>query len=181
MLTIEGTVPQSNKDTIDLKITFIQADISSTIPNLDDPVVISIQTGELLVRKVLLDPGSSADVLFYSTFQKMKLYGKSMQPSFGELVGFSGEKIPIKGYIWLKTTMGDTPLSQTIDIQYLIVDCPSPYNIILGRPALNMFRVVVSTLHLCVKFQAQDGKIATLHSDRQQARKCYNTSLKNPM
>ncbi|XP_016177806.1 uncharacterized protein LOC107620104 [Arachis ipaensis] len=75
--------------------------------------------------------------------------------------------------------MGDTPLSQTIDIQYLIVDCPSPYNIILGRPALNMFRAVVSTLHLCVKFQAQDGKIATLYSDRQQARQCYNASLKN--
>ncbi|XP_057756229.1 uncharacterized protein LOC130975449 [Arachis stenosperma] len=74
--------------------------------------------------------------------------------------------------------MGDNPLSRTLDIQYLIVDCPSPYNIILGRPALNMFRAVISTYHLCVKFQAQDGNIATIHSDRQQARKCYNASLK---
>ncbi|XP_016178258.1 uncharacterized protein LOC107620640 [Arachis ipaensis] len=178
ILAIEGTTPQNNKSAPDLNITFSQTDICSAAPNLDDPVVISIQTGELLVRKVLLDPGCSTDILFYSTFLKMKLSEKLIQPSSGELVGFSGERVPIKGYVWLKTMMEEDSLSRTIDIQYLIVDCPSPYNIILGRPALNMFRAVVSTLHLCVKFQAQDGRIAILHSVRQQARQCYNASLK---
>ncbi|XP_072064560.1 uncharacterized protein [Arachis hypogaea] len=178
MLAIKGTTPPNIKNTPDLEITFNQTDICSAAPHLDDPVVISIQTGDLVVRKVLLDPGSSADVLFYSTFSKMNLSEKLIQPSSGELVGFSGERVPIKGYIWLRTTMGDNPLSRTLDIQYLIVDCPSPYNIILGRPALNMFRVVISTYHLCVKFQAQGGKIATIHSDCQQARQCYNASLK---
>ncbi|XP_016164964.1 uncharacterized protein LOC107607530 [Arachis ipaensis] len=178
MLAIEGTTPYSNKNTSDLEIIFNQNDIRSASPHLDDPVVISIQIGELLVRKVLLDPSSSADVLFYNTFLKMKISEKLIQPSSGELVGFSGERVPVKGYIWLKTMMENHPLSRTADIQFLIVDCPSPYNIILGRPALNTFRAVVLTFHLCVKFQAQDGKIATLHSDRQQARQCYNASLK---
>ncbi|XP_025636025.1 uncharacterized protein [Arachis hypogaea] len=178
MLAIEETTLPNNKDIPDLEITFNQTDICSAVPNSDDPVVISIQAGDLLVRKVLLDPGSSADVLFYSTFLKMNLSEKLIQPSSGELVGFSGERVPIKGYIWLRTTMGNNPLSKTLDVQYLIVDCPSPYNIILGRPALNMFRAVISTYHLCVKFQAQDSKIVTIHSDRQQARQCYNASLK---
>ncbi|XP_025680543.1 uncharacterized protein [Arachis hypogaea] len=177
MLAIEGTTPH-NKEVDDLEITFNQADICSAAPHADDPVVISIQTGELLVRKVLLDPGSSAYVLFYSTFLKINLSEKLIQPSSGELVGFSGERVPIKGYIWLKTTIGENPSSRTLDIQYLIVDCISPYNIILGRPALNMFRAVISTFHLCAKFQAQDGRVATIHSDRQQARQCYNSSLK---
>ncbi|XP_015964967.1 uncharacterized protein LOC107488709 [Arachis duranensis] len=178
MLAIEGTTPPNNKEVQDLEITFNQADICSAAPHTDDPVVISIQTGDLLVRKVLLDPGSSADVLFYSAFSKMNLSEKLMQPSSGELVGFSGERVPIKGYIWLRTTMGNDLLSRTLDIQYLIVDYPSPYNIILGRPALNVFRAVISTYHLCVKFQAQGGKIVTIHYDRQQARECYNASLK---
>ncbi|XP_020973549.1 uncharacterized protein LOC107646977 isoform X3 [Arachis ipaensis] len=178
MLAIEGAASLNNQETPDLEITFNKTDICSAAPHLDDPVVISIQIGDLLVRKVLLDPGSSADVLFYSTFLKMNLSEKLIQPSSGELVGFSGERVPIKGYIWLKTTIGENPLSRTLDIQYLIVDCISPYNIILGRPALNMFRAVISTFHLCVKFQAQDGRIATIHSDRQQARQCYNSSLK---
>ncbi|XP_015949106.1 uncharacterized protein LOC107474031 [Arachis duranensis] len=178
MLAIEGTTPQSNKEVDDLEITFNQADICSVAPHSNDPVVISIQTGELLVRKVLLDPGSSADVLFYTTFLKMIISERLVQPSSRELVGFSSERVPIKGYIWLKTVIGNHPSSRNIDIQYLIVDCPSPYNIILERPALNIFRAVVSTFHLCVKFQAHDGTIATLHSDRQQARQCYNASLK---
>ncbi|XP_015955016.1 uncharacterized protein LOC107479390 [Arachis duranensis] len=178
MLAIEGTIqPRKDKEP-DVTISFNQADFKSASPNLDDPVVISIQVGELLVRKILLDPGSSADVLFYSTFTKMKLSEKLIQPSSGEIIGFSGERVSIMGHIWLKTTMGEIPMSKSIDIQYLIVDCYSPYNIILGRPALNIFKEVVSTLHLCVKFPVQENKIATVHADHQKARQCYNACLK---
>ncbi|XP_016165279.1 uncharacterized protein LOC107607898 [Arachis ipaensis] len=72
-------------------ISFERSDLRAKATNLDDPVVILIQAGDLLVKKVLLDPGSSADVLFFSTFQKMKLSANTMIPSSGELVGFSGE------------------------------------------------------------------------------------------
>ncbi|XP_072078109.1 uncharacterized protein [Arachis hypogaea] len=178
MLAIEGTIqPRKDKEP-DVTISFNQTDFKSASPNLDDPVVISIQVGELLVRKTLLDPDSSADVLFYSTFTKMKLSEKLIQPSSGELIGFSGERVPIMGHIWLKNTMGEIPMSKSIDIQYLIVNCYSPYNIILGRPALNIFRAVVSTLHLCVKFSVQENKIATVYADHQEARQCYNAGLK---
>ncbi|XP_072076523.1 uncharacterized protein [Arachis hypogaea] len=178
MLAIEGTIqPKKDKDP-DVTISFNQADFRSASPNLDDPVVISIQVGELLVRKTLLDPSSSADVLFYSTFIKMKLSENLIQPSSGELIGFSGERVPIMGHIWLKTTMGEIPMSKSIDIQYLIVNCYNPYNIIIGRPALNIFRAVVSTLHLCVKFSVQENKIAMVYADHQEARQCYNASLK---
>ncbi|XP_072079129.1 uncharacterized protein [Arachis hypogaea] len=178
MLAIEGSIQPKRDKGPNITISFNQTDFRTPSPNLDDPVVISIQIGELLVRKTLLDPGSSADVLFYSTFTKMKLSEKLIQPSSGELIGFSGERVPIMGHIWLKTTMGEIPMSKSIDIQYLIVDCYSPYNIIFGRPALNIFRAVVSTLHLCVKFPVQENKIATVYADHQEARQCYNASLK---
>ncbi|XP_016177679.1 uncharacterized protein LOC107619966 [Arachis ipaensis] len=67
------------------QITFQTADHDNSVANLDDPVVISLQLGDLLVKKVLLDPGSSADVLFYSTLQKMKLSNNVIQPSTGDL------------------------------------------------------------------------------------------------
>nr|XP_025662040.1 uncharacterized protein LOC112757701 [Arachis hypogaea] len=178
MLAIKGTLQPKKEEDLDVTISFNQSDFRSTSPNLDDPVVISIQVGELLVRKILLDPGSSTDVLFYSTFKKMKLSEKLIQPSSGELIGFSGERVPIMGHIWLRTTMGEIPMSKSIDIQYLIVDCYSPYNIIIGRPALNIFKAVVSTLHLCVKFPVQENKVATVYADHQKARQCYNAYLK---
>ncbi|XP_020987651.1 uncharacterized protein LOC110275755 [Arachis duranensis] len=49
-------------------ITFQTDDHNNNVANLDDPVVIFLQLGDLLVKKVLLDPGCSANVLFYSTF-----------------------------------------------------------------------------------------------------------------
>ncbi|XP_016195105.1 uncharacterized protein LOC107636083 [Arachis ipaensis] len=116
------------------QVTFTHADFNSNIHNLDDPVVITLQLGDLLVRKVLLDPGSSADVLFYSTFKKMKLSDNALQSTGGDIVGFSGERVPILGSVWLQTKLGEHPLSKTCDIQYLVVDCFSPYNLILGRP-----------------------------------------------
>ncbi|XP_072058085.1 uncharacterized protein [Arachis hypogaea] len=159
-------------------ITFTSKDFDAKAPNLDDPVIISVRTGDLLIRKVLLDQGSSADVMFLSTFKKMQLTKSKLQPSSDELVGFSGERIPVTGYIWVRTTLGEPPHSETLDIQYLIVDCFSPYNIILGRPSLNAFGAIVSTVHLCVKFCSEAGTIATVHSDRKEARQCYNAGLK---
>ncbi|XP_016173707.1 uncharacterized protein LOC107616237 [Arachis ipaensis] len=178
MLAIEGTLQPKKEEDPGVTISLNQSDFRSASPNLDDPVVISIQVGELLVRKTLLDPGSSADVLFYSTFKKMQLSEKMIQPSSGELIGFSGERVPIMGHIWMRTTMGEISMSKSIDIQYLIVHCYSPYNIIIGRPALNIFRAVVSTLHLCVKFSVQENKIATVYADHQEARQCYKACLK---
>ncbi|XP_072088602.1 uncharacterized protein [Arachis hypogaea] len=98
---------------------YASGDYNSSIQNLDDPVVITLQLGDLLVKKVLLDPGSSADVLFYSTFQKMKLSNNILQSTEGDLVGFSGKRVPIIGSVWLQTTLGENPLSKTCDIQYL--------------------------------------------------------------
>ncbi|XP_072056251.1 uncharacterized protein [Arachis hypogaea] len=160
------------------EVTFTHADFNSNIQNLDNPVVVTIQLGDLLVKKVLLDPGSSADVLFYSTFQKMKLSDNMLQSTGGDLVGFSGERVPILGSVWLQTTLGEHPLSKTNDIQYLVVDCFSPYNLILGRPFLNKFDAIVSTVHLCVKFPLQDDQVVTVHGDHKEARQCYNISMK---
>ncbi|XP_020970088.1 uncharacterized protein LOC110268343 [Arachis ipaensis] len=50
MLAIEATTPHNNNDAPDLEITFNQKDICSAAPHSDNPVVISIQTGKLLVR-----------------------------------------------------------------------------------------------------------------------------------
>ncbi|XP_072090577.1 uncharacterized protein [Arachis hypogaea] len=178
MLAITDAPSHPRPPTNISEVTFRPTDFNGAEANLDDPVVISIQLGDLIVKKVLLDPGSSADVLFFTTFEKMKLSNNILQPYMGDLVGFSGERVPVLGSVWLQTTFGEQPLHNTQDIQYLVVDCFSPYNVILGRPFLNKFAAIVFTVHLCVKFPVQDNVIATVHGDLQEVRQCYNTSLK---
>ncbi|XP_025692871.1 uncharacterized protein [Arachis hypogaea] len=81
MMTMEGSHQNPPAPTSAAHISFNADGFKSQTPNLDDPVVISVHMGELTVKNVLLDPGSSVDVLFYSTFKKMQLSDKALQPS----------------------------------------------------------------------------------------------------
>ncbi|KAL0402076.1 UNVERIFIED_CONTAM: hypothetical protein Slati_4237500 [Sesamum latifolium] len=61
---------------------------------------------------------------------------------------------------------------------FLIVDMPSAYNLILGRPALNIFQVVVSTYQMKLKFPIGDG-VGKVKGDQYIARKCYVEAIKS--
>ena len=57
----------------------------------------------------------------------------------------------------LPVTMGEEGAQLTKMVDFLVVDNPSPYNIILGRTALNKAKAVISTHHLKVKFPTPNG------------------------
>ncbi|XP_075504456.1 uncharacterized protein LOC142541886 [Primulina tabacum] len=62
-------------------------------------------------------------------------------------------------------------------ITFTVVDTPSSYNGILGRPALKDFRAVVSTYHRKLKFPV--GKeVGVLSGDKRVARRCYEGIVK---
>jgi len=69
--------------------------------------------------------------------------------------------------------------SRTEKIRYLVVNAPSAYNILLGRPTLNKTGVVPSTRHMKVKLPSMEGLIITICSDQKEAKKCYENNLKN--
>jgi hypothetical protein len=62
-------------------------------------------------------------------------------------------------------------------VDFLVVNPPSAYNVIVGWPSLNKLRVVTSTYHLMMKFPTLEG-VREVKEDQIVARKCYNTSFK---
>jgi hypothetical protein len=58
-----------------------------------------------------------------------------------------------------------------------VIDRPSAYNAIMGRPALNKLRAATSTYHLTMKFPTEEG-VGEVRGDQLTARKCYNLSMK---
>jgi len=54
-------------------LVFTRVDLRDVVPHDNDPVVISVVTTGSKVHKVLIDQGSSADVMFWSTFNKLQL------------------------------------------------------------------------------------------------------------
>ena len=59
--------------TPDVDLVFTKADCQDVIPHDNDPVVISLVTAGRRVHRVLVDQGSSTDVMFWSTFNKLQL------------------------------------------------------------------------------------------------------------
>ncbi|KAL5575126.1 hypothetical protein UlMin_016825 [Ulmus minor] len=60
-------------------------------------------------------------------------------------------------------------------MDFVLVDCPSPYNAIIGRPTLNKIRAVTSTYHLLVKFPTVGG-IGILRGDQTESREIYEAA-----
>ena len=61
-------------------------------------------------------------------------------------------------------------------VDFLIVDCLSSYNAILGRPTLNCLKVVTSTYCLKVKFLTPH-RTGEIIRDQLLARECYQAVL----
>nr|KYP52865.1 hypothetical protein KK1_025251 [Cajanus cajan] len=130
------------------------------------------------VKRVLIDQGSSADILFWETFEGMKIPNDRLIPYAGTLVGFAGDQVIARGYTDLETTFGQGAQMKTVVVRYLVVNAQSSYSILIGRPTLNKLGAVVSTSHLKVKYPLPNGTVGTLRVDQEVARKCYGDSLK---
>ena len=108
-------------------------------------------------RRVLVDNGSSADIIYLSAFQQLKVDLKRLRPFKSPLVSFSGDKMYPRGIVTLTVTAGSYPLQVTKKHNFLVVDSPSSYNVIIGRPTLNRWKAATSTYCIKVKFPTERG------------------------
>jgi len=160
-------------------IVFSSEDLKGVVPHEDDPIVLSVIMMGRNVHRVLVDQGSSADVMFWHTYTGLQIPTDQLRPFDGVLVGFSGDQVEVKGCVDLRTTFRDKEDAKTIFIRYIVVNTPSSYNLLLGRPSINKLGAVVSTVHLKMKFPTDDGKVLTLSVNQEVARKCYEDSLRS--
>ena len=100
-------------------------------------MVVSIVIAIFIVSKVLIDQGSSTNILYWKTFQRLGISPATIQPYYKPLLGFAGERVETRGYVDLMTTFGQGKLSHSFTIRYLIVDAYTSYFALIGRKKLN--------------------------------------------
>ena len=106
----------------------------------------------------------------------MKLDKKRIKPFTSSQVSFTGDRIVPKGIITLTIIAGTYPAQVTKEIDFLIVDCPSTYNIILVKPTLNRLTAVTTTYYLKVKFPTTH-EVGEIRGDQVLVRMCYQATL----
>jgi len=169
---------QRADDALNVDLVFTKADLRDVIPHDNDLVVISVVTAGRKVHHVLVDQGSSVDVMFWTTFNKLQLSLDMLMPYIGCMYGFTEDQMEVRGHLKLRTTFTDGTASRTENISYLVVNAPSAYNILLGRPTLNRLGAVSSTRHIKMKLSDLGGKVITIKSYQKEAKRCYENGLK---
>nr|CAN69878.1 hypothetical protein VITISV_015633 [Vitis vinifera] len=137
-LTGEGPRP------IDGTIIFPPVDPARTLQPHRDALILSLEIGDFDVRRILVDPGSSADLVQASVVDRM-----------GHNIILPVQAGPV-----------------TLNVQFSVVQELSPFNVILGRTWLHYMKVIPSTYHQMVSFLTNDGQI-DLYGSQLAARQCY--------
>ncbi|KAK4388839.1 Transposon Ty3-G Gag-Pol polyprotein [Sesamum angolense] len=159
------------------EIAFGEQDLDPMRNQNNDALVISATLSNFWVKKVLVDSGSSADIIFYDAYVQLGVDNAQLRKVNTPLTGFSGEMIEPLGEVTLPLSLGSYPKRSTKMVKFLVVKAPSAYNIILGRPSLNLFRAIASTFHMKLKFPTSDG-VGEAVGDERMARECYANTLK---
>ena len=159
-----------------LDMCFSEEDARGVKQPHDDPLVIMVMIEGFNTRRVLVDNGSLADTIYLSAFQQLKVDQKRLRPFDSSIVSFSGDKVYPKGIVTLTVTTGSHPFLVTNRHNFLVLDSPSSYNVIIGRPTLNRWKVATSTYCLKVKFLTEQG-VGEIKGDPVLARECYQAVL----
>ncbi|XP_010430944.1 PREDICTED: uncharacterized protein LOC104715211 [Camelina sativa] len=109
--------------------------------------------GEFNVERVLVDTGSTVNILFWQTLEKMGVTLEQIKLEARTLTGYDGVAKASMGDVKLQVQAGGV----TRKSKFVVIDAPPIYNAILGSPWIYSMQAVPSTYHLCVKFPAATG------------------------
>ena len=120
------------------------------------------------MERILIDDGSVVEVLMWKAFKEMRLEESQLKPS-GPIYGFANQPIRPKGIITLLITIGQGEHTITVMADFLVVDQPSAYNAIIGRPLMKKTNMVSVVYCLTVKFSTPTG-VGYIKADQATAR-----------
>ena len=115
---------------IPLVMGFSDEDKIGTIQPHDDALMITLQMGGYDVKRVMVDQGSAAKIMYPDLYKGLNLKPEDLTPYNSPLVSFEGKIIIPKGQIRLPMQTG----SEVVKVDFIIVDAYSPCTAIVARP-----------------------------------------------
>ena len=137
-----------------------------------DPLVITLRIRNYDVKRVLIDQGSFAEVMYKGLYEKLGLKEADLDDFSSPVFGFSGESTTPLG----KTTLPVLAGPINLQTEFIVIHGSSQYNVIIGRDWLHRMRAVLSTLHQKLRFPTKDG-IMEVNGDQVAAKQCVLAAI----
>ncbi|XP_059635362.1 uncharacterized protein LOC132277523 [Cornus florida] len=171
-----GSVHALHQQNASTSIKFDKTDLLRVQIPHEDPLVVSLTIAEYLVRRVLIDPGSSANVIPRVTFDRLEIAPEKLKPIGNPLLGFDGKRVEPIGIVELTVQAAERVLTES----FVVVEIYPSYNLLMGRGWIHRIQGVPSTLHQVMRCLGPDGtKVIDIHGDQVEAKECYSVTLKS--
>ena len=175
-LSSGDTSQDSKKARVELSsvMGFSDEDKIGTIQPHDDALVITLRIRGYDVKRVMVDQGSVAEIMYLDLYKGLNLKVEDLMPYSSPLVSFEGKIIFPKGQVRLPMQTD----SEVVEVDFIIVDAFSPYIAIVARPWFHTLGAVSSILHQKVKYPSE-GQIKEILGDQVLARQCMVAAIEH--
>ncbi|XP_026396408.1 uncharacterized protein LOC113291043 [Papaver somniferum] len=164
---IDGVEVEEHEQGMNAPLNFDAEDVEDDMEDHKNPLVLTLSIAGCNTTKVLIDGGSSVNLLFYDTCKRMELNDEQLMSSYYTLYGFNGAPTKPLGDIVLQVNA--RPMKA--DTRFSVVDAPSPYNAIIGRRWVHNLKGVAATYHQYLRFPTPEG-VMKIKGDQVTAREC---------
>jgi hypothetical protein len=156
------------------QIVFTNQDLEGVQLPHSDALVVTLRIDEFDVKRILIDPGNSVEIMYESLFKGLGLEKKDLNLVEEPLSGFSGETVVPSG----KVTINVRARTVSTPTEFFVLNAFSPYNAILGSLWLHRMGAVPSTLHQRLRFPTPQGVMEIL-GDQLAAKQCLVAAIKH--
>ena len=122
--------PQRAKVEVQPVLSFSDEDKVRTIQPHDDALVVTLKIGGFDVKRVMVDQGSGAEIMYLDLFRGLNLRSEDLTAYDSPLVSFDGKVFIPKGQIRLPMQAG----SKVVEVDFIVVEAYSPYTAIVAKP-----------------------------------------------
>ena len=105
----------------------------------------------------MVDDGGAIHILYLNAYKRMGLTENELSPTTSSLYGFTRDHMIPKGTAKLAMMVEEHPWVSIFIAKFLVVDCPSAINGIIGRPLLKALKAVTLIYLLTMKLPTAAG------------------------
>ncbi|XP_059636065.1 uncharacterized protein LOC132278281 [Cornus florida] len=135
-----------------ISIGFGDGDLSRVQLPHEDPLVISLLVANCMIMRVLVDPGSSTNIITKTVFDQLEITSSSIRPTSSPLIGFDGTRVDPLGVIDLSITTAKRTLKENFVMRCLSLD---------WKEVINLWGDQVAAKECCMLTQVEAKRMST--------------------